>query len=113
MMLRHLILAFVLLTNTSFAQNPGLNRLDFDSTYKLTLRNPVQDKNFYLLSLFQRRPEIRKLLRENKALKRLSNDKLQNLRMAARCVEVACFDRLLRLSVPEINTVANEFEVLL
>jgi hypothetical protein len=112
MMLRHLILAFVLLTNTSFAQNPGLNRSDFDSTYKLTLRNPVQDKNFYLLSLFQRRREIRKLLRENKALKRLFNDKLQNFRMAAKCDEVACFDRLLRLSGPEINTVANEFEVL-
>ncbi len=133
MMLRHLILSFVVLTNASSAQNAGFNSSGFDSTYlthtsftqnaelnssgfdptyKLTLRNPVQDKNFYLLSLFQRRPQIRKLLRENKALKRLSNDKLQNLRMAAKCDEVACFDRLLRLSVPEINTVANEFEVL-
>jgi len=125
MMFRHLILSFVLLTNTSFAQNAGFNSAglgftqsaalassEFDPNYKLTLRHPVQDKNFYLLSLFQRRPEIRKLLRENKALKRLSNDRLQNLRMAARCQGVACFDRLLRLSGPEINTVANEFEVL-
>src|SRR6185437_5630205 len=125
MMFRHLILSFVLLTNTSFAQNAGFNSAglgftqsaalassEFDPNYKPTLRHPVQDKNFYLLSLFQRRPEIRKLLRENKALKRLSNDRLQNLRMAARCQGVACFDRLLRLSGPEINTVANEFEVL-
>jgi hypothetical protein len=85
MMFRHLILSFVLLTNTSlaynaglnssgfaFAQDAGLNSSGFDSTYKLTLHNAVQDKNFYLLSLFQRNAGVRKLLRENKALKRLS-----------------------------------------
>jgi hypothetical protein len=134
MMLRHLVLSFVLLTNASFAQNAGLNSAGFDSnrlltntsfaqsaglnssgfdrTHKLTLRNPVQDKNFYLLSLFQQNSEVRKLLRENKALKRLSSDKLQDLRMAANCNDVGCFDRLLRFSGPEINTVANEFEAL-
>jgi hypothetical protein len=32
--------------------------------------------------------------------------------MAAKCDEVACFDRLLRLSGRELNTVANELEVL-
>src|SRR5882724_657119 len=135
MMLRHLILSFVLLTNTLFAQNAGLkssgfdssyelstntsfaqnaalNSSGFDSTYKLTLRNAVQDKNFYLLSLFQRHPEIRKLLRENKALKKLSDDKLQALRMAANCNDVGCFDRLFRLSGPTIETVATELKAL-
>ena len=124
-MLRHLILAVALLTNTSFSQHVGdgssavvgpstqlINTSGVDLDYKLILHNPVQDKNFYLLSLFQSRPEIRKLLKENQALKRLSNDKFQNLRLAARCNDVACYDRLLRLSGPEINTVANEFEVL-
>ena len=135
MTLRHLILSLVLVTNSSFAQNallssPGFvgthklftntsfaqnaspDSAGFDPTYKLEFHNAVQDKNFYLLSLFQRRPEIRKLLSGNKALRRLSIDKLQNLRMAANCNDVACFDRLLRLSGPEINTVANEFEIL-
>lgn len=158
-MLRHIILFLVLLTSTSFAQNPPLNpsgfnlppshvgrgwgggfsatnsspqsslptgegtrtslaqsaRLDapgFDRTYKLTFRNAVQDKNFYLLSLFQRNRAVRKLLKENAALQRLANDKLQNLSMAASCDDVACFDRLLRFSDPEIKTVANEFEAL-
>ena len=133
--LRHLILSFVLLTNTSFAQNPrlnspgfesthdpltnasfaqneGLNSSGFDSTYKLTLRNAVQDKNFYLLSLFQQNPEIRKLLRENKALKKLSNDRLQALRLAANCNDVGCFDRLLRFSAPTIEMVATELKSL-
>jgi hypothetical protein len=135
MMLRHLILSFVLLTNTSFVQNPGLNSSGFDSAYKLltntsfaqnarlnssgfdsafklALRNAVQDKNFYLLSLFQRHPEVGKLLRENKPLKKLSNDKLQALRMAANCNEVGCFDRLFRFSGPTIETVSTELKAL-
>ena len=133
MMLRHLILCLVLLTNTSFAQhagldssrfdgtyklltnasfaqNAGLNSSGFDSTYKLTLRNPVQDKNFYLLSLFQRHPEVRKLLGEDKTLKKLSDEKLQALRMAASCNDVGCFDQLLRFRSPTIDTVATELE---
>jgi hypothetical protein len=109
-MLQHLILSFVLLTNISFAQTARLNSSGFDSTYKLTLRNAVQDKNFYLLSLFQRNPEVRKLLRENRALKKLSSDRLQALRMAANCNDVDCFDRLFRLSGPTIEKVATELK---
>ena len=132
-MLRHLILSLAVLTNTSFVQNSGLsspefdysqrllartsldqnarpNTSGFDSTYKLTLRNAVQDKNFYLLSLFQRHPEIRKLLRENRTLKRLANDRVRNLRMAANCNNVDCFDRLFRFSGPTIETVAAELK---
>jgi len=135
MMLRHLFLSFVLLTNTSLAQNAelnssgsfstytlltstsfvqdaGLNPSGFDSTYKLTLRKPVQDKNFYLLSLFQQNPEIGKLLRRNTALKKLANHEAQALRMAANCSDVGCFDRLFRFSGPTIETVAAELKAL-
>src|SRR5438477_642034 len=131
MMPRHLILSLVLLTNTSFAQtaglNPtgidrtyklntsfaqtaGINSSGFDRTYKLKLRNAVSDKNFYLLSLFQQNPEVRKLLSENKILKQLANDKLQALSMAANCHDVGCFDQLLRLSGPTIDLVSTELE---
>src|SRR5438094_1279863 len=132
-MLRHLLLSFVLLTNTSFAQRAALNSSGFESTdslltngsfvqqaalnssgfdptYKLTLRNAVQDKNFYLLSLFQRHPEVRKLLTRNQALKKLANDKLQALRMVANCHDVGCFDQLFRLSGPTIDMVSTELE---
>src|SRR5438477_5228324 len=125
MMLRNLILALVLLTNTSHAQNPGfhssgfalaqsagLSSSGFDSTYKLIFRNAVADKNFYLLSLFQQKPEVRKLLSENKGLKKLTNEKLQALRTAANCNDVGCFDQALRLSGPDIETVANELGTL-
>jgi hypothetical protein len=135
MMLRHLLLSFVLLTSTSFprstplnsssfdltyklltttsfAQAARLNSSDFDPNYKLKLHNAVQDKNFYLLSLFQQNPEVRKLLRTNRALKKLSNDKVKALRMAANCNDVACFDRLFRFTGPTIETVATELKVL-
>ena len=124
-MFRHLVLSFVLLTNFSFAPNTGSKSLGlafpqnaesnasgFDSNYKLTLRNPLQDKNFYLLSLFQRHPEVGKLLRRNRALEKLANQKLQALRMAANCNDVGCFDRLFRLSGPAIEMVATELKAL-
>ncbi len=134
-MLRHIFLSLVLSTNTSFAQhaplNPsgfvssyrlsaktafpqstGVNLSGFDSTYKLAFRNPVQDKNFYLLSLFQRNPEVRKLLRRSTVLRKLSNRKTRDLRMAANCNDVGCFDRLFRLSGPTIETVAIELRAL-
>jgi hypothetical protein len=129
-MLRQLGLFFVLLVQTSvvphalldsrvgFNQHPtrpsssqtiALSR-GFDPTYKLTLRNPVQDKNFYLLSLFQRDPEVGRLLKRNAALRRLSHTQVQALRRAAKCGDVECFDRLFRLTNPTIEMVARELQ---
>jgi DUF218 domain len=99
---------YQLLANVSFAQNSALDLSGFDHSYKLTLRNAVQDKNFYLLSLFQRHPEVRKLLTRNQALKKLSDEKLQALSMAASCNDVGCFDQSFRLSGSTIEMVATE-----
>ena len=134
-MFRRLILCFVLLT-TAFAPSAALNRSDraydvftrtafaqtvaldavdsaaFDSTYKLSLPQPVQDKNFYLLSLFQRNREVRKLLSKNKVFRRLANEKLLALKRAASCNDVGCFDELIRFSGPTIEAVARELGAL-
>ncbi len=128
MMLRPLLLSFVLLTNSSFAQNAPItsstssgfavaqnarfSSSGFDSAYKLTLRDAVQDKNFYLLSLFQRNAEVGKLFRKNRVLKKLAADKVQALRMAANCNDMDCFERLFRLPSPTIETVATELRAL-
>jgi hypothetical protein len=125
MMFRHLLLSLALLSNTSFAQTAPLNPPDFsltqsalrqpsgfDRNYKLTFSNPVQDKNFYLLSLFQRHSEVGRLLRRNTVLRKLSNDKARALRMAANCNDVDCLDRLFRLSGPTIETVATQLKLL-
>src|SRR2546422_8753646 len=95
-MFRNLILSVVLLTNafaqnaaltssgfqgarelktqSAFAQKVALETSGFDSAYKLSLPKPVQDKNFYLLSLFQRNPSVRSVLNQNKGLKTLRTD---------------------------------------
>src|SRR2546421_5898706 len=102
MIVRHLILSFVLLTNTSFVQRAPLtsgsalaqpatrNSSGFDRTYKLTFRNAVQDKNFYLLSLFSETSRSSKTLKRNKAMKELFDEKLQASGMAAHCDDVGC-----------------------
>src|SRR5687768_5321186 len=122
-MLRQLILSFALLANTSFAQSPelyasgstfaqaaGINAPGFDRTYQIRFGNAVQDKNFYLLSLFQRHPEVGRLLRRNAVLRNLSTDKVRALKMAATCNDVDCFDRLFRLSDPTIETVGIQLK---
>ena len=124
-MLRHLTLSFALLLNASvlqssdfrasgfiFAQVSGLNASGFDRTYKLNLRNAVQDKNFFLLSLFQRDPEIGRLLRQSPSLKKITNDKVRALRAAANCNDVECFDRSFRFQEPTIETVAVQLRTL-
>ena len=133
-MLRKLILSIVLLTN-AFVQNAALgsssfqgprelkrhnavaqeNARDtsgFDSGYRLSLPKPVQDKNFYLLSLFQRNASVRRLLGTNKTLKRLADDRVSALKKAASCGNVACFDQLIRLEDPTIEAVAAELQKL-
>src|ERR1043166_9247300 len=138
MMLRKLILCVVLLTS-AFVQHAAFSsaashdvhglRIDralvrafagkaapatsgFDSNYKLSLPKPVQDKNFYLLSLFQRKPQARKLLSQNKALKQLAADKASALKKAASCNNVGCFDDLIRFDGPTIEAVAAELQKL-
>src|SRR6266550_2965165 len=134
-MFRHLILCLVLLT-TAFAQIAALNRSDgacdvftpaafaqtaaldafdssgFDSNYKLSLPKPVQDKNFYLLSLFQRNREVRRLLSRSKALKQLAQSKVLALKQAGSCANVGCFDQLIRFDDPTIEAVATELQTL-
>ena len=137
-MLRKLVLSVVLLANTfvphaalsssasprvhelrtdsalahAFAGKAAADTSGFDSNYKLSLPHPVQDKNFYLLSLFQRDPAVRRLLIQNKALKQLAAAKASALKKAASCNNVGCFDELIRFDGPTIEAVAAELQTL-
>jgi hypothetical protein len=126
-MLRILTLSFILvahaLTQSSafrlydvrahvVGQKAALVSKGFDSSYKLSLPHPVQDKNFYLLSLLQRDPAVRRLLVRNKALSEVSSHKQIALRQAANCNDVACFDKALRFDGPTIEAVGNTFKAL-
>src|SRR5262249_30172979 len=94
------------------AQQTALETPAFDSTYKLSLSHPVQDKNFYLLSLFQRDHDVRKLLIKNAVLRQVATDKLLALKKASTCSNVNCFDELIRFDDQSIQAVATELESL-
>ena len=96
----------------AFAQRAARDTPGFDSNYKLSLSKPVQDKNFYLLSLFQRKPEVRRLLANNKALKQLAHEKFLALEKAGRCNHISCFDELIRFDDATIEAVATALETL-
>ncbi len=96
------------LTIVRAAQTAAADPSGFNPAYKLSLPNPVQDKNFYLLSLFQRTPEVRRVLRANTALQQIAKDKLLALNKTSSCQNVSCFDELMRLDAPTIAAVADE-----
>nr|MDQ3820279.1 YdcF family protein [Acidobacteriota bacterium] len=98
------------LTISAFAQKAALGTFGFDRNYKLALLKPVQDKNFYLLSLFQRNTSIRKLLTRNKVMRQLADDKVLALKKAATCSDAGCFDQLMRLNDSDIEAVATELQ---
>ena len=132
MLILRLILSVVLLTN-AFALGAALNRSllhaaprrsvvdgalvqrpapgppSFDSRYKLSLPHPVQDKNFYLLSLLQRDRKARKLLNQDEVLKSLAHQKVTALTKATSCDSAACFEELTRLDEREVEAVTTEF----
>jgi hypothetical protein len=87
-------------TNVGFAQPVARNTSGFDPAYRLSLLKPVQDKNFYLLSLFQRNQQARKLLSRNKALRQLAKDKMLALKKASSCDNIGCVDELIRFNGP-------------
>jgi len=96
----------------TYAQKTALDSNGFDRTYRLSLPKPVQDKNFFLLSLFQRDRAVRRRLSQNQALKQLNADKVRALRKVASCENVACFDQLIRLDDSTIEAVAAELQTL-
>jgi len=84
----------------------------FDPAYNLSLPHPVQDKNFYLLSSFQRTRDVRKALSRSQVLRQLANQKVEALKKSASCSNVKCFEELIRFDAPTIDTVASELQTL-
>ena len=101
-----------LTTQVAFAQPAARNTSGFDSAYRLSLPKPVQDKNFYLLSLFQRNQSIRNLISQNKVLRELAKEKMLALKKASSCDNMGCCDELIRLNGPTVDAVATELQKL-
>ena len=82
----------------------------FDPNYKIIFHNPTQDKNFYLLSLFQNQSNIHKVLNKNKTLNSLAKQTFESLKTSSNCNDVRCYDDLFRFTDSEIETIAKVFE---
>jgi len=96
--------------SVAFTQRAARNTSGFDSTYRLSLPTPVQDKNFYLSSLFQRNQQARKLISRNKALSEIAKDKTLALKKASRCDNANCFAELMRFDDATSEAVAAELQ---
>jgi len=57
------------------------------------LQAPVQDKNFYLLSMLERTPEVRDAVKAEPSLSRIATERLAALDKAAKTcdLDIACY----------------------
>ncbi len=72
----------------------------------LALRSPVQDKNFYLLSMFERTAAVRQALEAEPGLRRLAESKRQALNTAVESCgqEVSCYTNALLWKEAEVDS---------
>ncbi len=83
------------------------DRLGFDASYTL-LKNvePLQYKNFYLLTIFDEVQEIKNILTSNSGLNAITEKKLQDLKTANdSCENKECFYEAVSLSADELQNV--------
>jgi hypothetical protein len=86
-----------------------------DAHYKLLNGgNYVQSKNYYLLTLFQELPEVRKMLAADPALAALGSNKLDSLRQALHnCQrEGDCYVKAMLFTMSEIGQVSERLKAL-
>lgn len=72
-------------------------------------RNEVQYKNYYLLTLFQQLPDLRKMLSADTALQRIQKSKTVQLNEALKnCkAEIQCYAKALKFSSSEIEHIST------
>ncbi len=95
------ICALLLLGSAGFAAEPAQKPLQ--------LRSPLQDKNFYLLSVLEQTPGARKAVKSNPVLARIAQEKLAALEHAAAAckLDVACIAAAFEWSDPQIEEAAH------
>src|SRR5262249_37798520 len=79
----------------------------------VAMRSPVQDKNFYILSLLERSPALRDELERDPGLTRIHAGKMESLKAAAGCkTELTCYTQALKWTDREIETVEQSLRAL-
>jgi len=98
-LLAALPLAFIF--NTVSAQQPS-------PTYKPKGTNYVQLKNYYLLTLIQTTPAVKRIIETDAVLAKLTADKLGALTQSLPCKDVSCLTDKVKFSDNEIKLVGDE-----
>jgi hypothetical protein len=75
--------------------------------YQIKGPNYIAAKNYYLLTLMQGTPAVKKLLEGDAMLAKLAADKLAALKASEDCKDVACFTARLKFSDEEIKLVGD------
>jgi hypothetical protein len=110
MRIKLIIAALFLFTVNSFAQQAPAQKNDvLRTTY-----NPVQYKNFYLLTLLQQEASVKKILQTDEVLSNFLKAKKENISKAIKTCnqDIACFATTLKFSDNEIEVVGARLKFL-
>jgi DUF218 domain len=99
---------YTLLLLCLFCKGLSAQDLPRQSYQLLKTRNEVQYKNYYLLTLFQQLPELRKMLAADTALQNLLKSKTAQLNESLKnCkAEIPCYAKALKFSAAEIENIS-------
>lgn len=86
----------------------GLRAQQVNSRYLLKGNNYVQSKNYYLLTLLQGTPAVKKILENDPELSTLCTTKIAAIKQSLDCKDVACFTSDLKFSAAEIKQIGDK-----
>ncbi|MBC6110093.1 YdcF family protein [Pedobacter fastidiosus] len=110
MKIKLIIFALLSFTTISFGQQVGAKK-DY---VLIATHNSVQYKNFYLLTLFQKEPQVKNLLLKDDILSKILQAKKENITDAVKNCnkDIGCFTKALKFSDSEIEQVGNRLATL-
>ncbi|RYX87408.1 YdcF family protein, partial [bacterium] len=82
--------------------------LPFGSLPLSTKQQFVQSKNYYLLTLLEKSPQIKKILESDPTLSKIASSKIDSLRQSLlSCKNSTCFAEKAKFTVAEISAISN------
>lgn len=86
----------------------GLQAQQVNPLYKMKGSNFVQSKNYYLLTLLQSTPAVKKLLESDPELLKICAAKIATIKQSLDCKEAACFTADLKFNTDEVKQIGDE-----
>jgi len=105
--MKSIYLLFALLISASYLK--AQKAIPSQQYNLLQSRNPVEYKNYYLLSLFRTLPEVKKMLQNDAFLNAILKNKLEGAsKSLTTCKkDILCFSNTMKLNADEISKIGN------